>query len=88
MKKAEYKKLRLAYSEKKALIGERLAEFREVLASADDGRIFEELAFCICTAGASAKMGMRESRSDGSRIGLGAFASVSAMEVSRGVSGA
>ena len=59
MKKAEYKKLRLAYSEKKVLIGERLAEFREVLASGDDKRIFEELAFCICTAGASAKMGMR-----------------------------
>ncbi len=59
MKKAEYKKLRLAYSEKKGLIGERLAEFRQVIESGDDGRIFEELAFCICTAGASAKMGMR-----------------------------
>lgn len=59
MKKAEYKKLRRAYSEKRDLIGERLSEFRLVLESGDDGRIFEELAFCICTAGASAKMGMR-----------------------------
>lgn len=59
MKKAEYEKLRRAYSEKRDLIGERLSEFRRVLESGDDGRIFEELAFCICTAGASAKMGMR-----------------------------
>lgn len=59
MSKAEYKKLRRAYLEKRALIGERLSEFRLVLESGDDGRIFEELAFCICTAGASAKMGMR-----------------------------
>lgn len=59
MKKAEYKKLRQAYSEKRDLIGERLSEFRGVLESGDDGRIFEELAFCICTAGASARMGMR-----------------------------
>jgi N-glycosylase/DNA lyase len=59
MSRAEYKKLRRAYSEKRDLIGERLSEFRLVLESGDDGRIFEELAFCICTAGASAKMGMR-----------------------------
>jgi N-glycosylase/DNA lyase len=59
MKKAEYEKLRRAYSEKRALIGERLSEFGRVLESGDDARIFEELAFCICTAGASAKMGMR-----------------------------
>lgn len=59
MKKAEYEKLRRAYSGKRDLIGERLSEFRSVLESGDDGRIFEELAFCICTAGASARMGMR-----------------------------
>ena len=59
MKKAEHQKLRQAYLEKRALIGERLSEFRGVLESGDDARIFEELAFCICTAGASARMGMR-----------------------------
>jgi len=52
-------KLRISYAVKKGIIRARLDEFRRVYSNADDGRIFEELAFCICTAGASAKMGIR-----------------------------
>jgi N-glycosylase/DNA lyase len=59
MKKDLREKLRVSYSAKKEIIRARLDEFRRVYSDADDGRIFEELAFCICTAGASAKMGLR-----------------------------
>jgi len=37
----------------------RLAEFAEVWRSGSDARLFEELVFCIFTAGASARMGLR-----------------------------
>lgn len=37
----------------------RLAEFEEVWRSGSDARLWEELAFCIFTAGASARMGIR-----------------------------
>lgn len=57
--KDSYEKLRQAYIEKKDLIRARLKEFRRVYREGDDKRIFEELAFCICTAGASAKMGLK-----------------------------
>jgi N-glycosylase/DNA lyase len=50
--------LRRDYSEKKPLIVRRLAEFRSVYEKGDRA-IFEELCFCILTAGSSAKMGMR-----------------------------
>lgn len=59
MKKDLCEKLRISYTEKRGIIRARLDEFRQVYSGADDGRIFEELAFCICTAGASAKMGLR-----------------------------
>jgi N-glycosylase/DNA lyase len=54
-----FKRLRLSYAEKRNLIRARLKEFRNTLENGDDKRIFEELAFCILTAGASAKMGIR-----------------------------
>jgi len=54
-----FKKLRNSYVEKKSQIRNRLAEFREIYHSGTDERIFEELVFCICTAGASAKMGLK-----------------------------
>lgn len=57
--KDSYDKLRSAYAEKKDPIRARLKEFKRVYREGDDKRIFEELAFCICTAGASAKMGIR-----------------------------
>ncbi|MFI5323707.1 MAG: N-glycosylase/DNA lyase [Thermodesulfobacteriota bacterium] len=59
MKKYQYEKLGTSYSEKKDIIRTRLNEFGDVRRHGDDERIFEELAFCICTAGASAKMGLK-----------------------------
>jgi N-glycosylase/DNA lyase len=50
--------LRRDYSAKKPLIVKRLAEFRTVYERGDRA-IFEELCYCILTAGSSAKMGMR-----------------------------
>jgi len=50
--------LRIDYQSKKPLIVNRFLEFREVYAQGDDA-IFQELCYCILTAGSSAKMGMR-----------------------------
>ena len=50
--------LRRDYRAKKPLIVRRLAEFRTVYEKGDRA-IFEELCYCILTAGSSAKMGMR-----------------------------
>jgi N-glycosylase/DNA lyase len=50
--------LRRDYRAKKPLIVKRLAEFRTVYERGDRA-IFEELCYCILTAGSSAKMGMR-----------------------------
>ena len=51
--------LKLSYQRKRVLIRSRLSDFKGVLTRGDDLRIFEELAFCIFTAGTSAKMGLR-----------------------------
>jgi N-glycosylase/DNA lyase len=50
--------LKRDYRAKKPLIVKRLAEFRSVYEKGDRA-IFEELCFCILTAGSSARMGMR-----------------------------
>lgn len=50
--------LRRDYRAKRPLIVKRLAEFRNVYGKGDRA-IFEELCYCILTAGSSAKMGMR-----------------------------
>ena len=50
--------LKRDYREKKPRIVKRLAEFRKVY-DKGDAAIFEELCYCILTAGSSAKMGMR-----------------------------
>jgi N-glycosylase/DNA lyase len=50
--------LRKDYRAKKAAIAARLAEFRAVYEQGDEA-VFEELCYCILTAGSSAKMGMR-----------------------------
>ena len=50
--------LRKDYRAKRPLIVKRLAEFRAVYEKGDRA-IFEELCYCILTAGSSAKMGMR-----------------------------
>ena len=54
-----FNKLRNSYAEKREQIRNRLSEFREMYDSGTDESIFEELVFCICTAGASAKMGLK-----------------------------
>jgi N-glycosylase/DNA lyase len=51
--------LRQIYYDKRGVIQERLAEFSRLRESASDERLFEELTFCIYTAGASARMGLR-----------------------------
>jgi len=59
MKKKAYESLKLSYITKKDLIRARLKEFKTIFESGDDIRIFEELVFCIFTAGASARMGLK-----------------------------
>src|SRR5258708_3148051 len=51
--------LKRIYLNKRREIRERLREFRAVGRSASHERLFEELTFCIYTAGASARMGLR-----------------------------
>ncbi|HEU4595522.1 MAG TPA: N-glycosylase/DNA lyase [Pyrinomonadaceae bacterium] len=52
-------KIRAAHRARRAEIKARLAEFDEVWRAASDERLWEELVFCIFTAGASARMGLR-----------------------------
>jgi N-glycosylase/DNA lyase len=52
-------RLRLAHDARRAQIRKRLREFREVWRAGSDARLWEELVYCIFTAGASAKMGLR-----------------------------
>jgi N-glycosylase/DNA lyase len=51
--------IRAAHRERRAAIRRRLDEFAEVWRTATDERLWEELVFCIFTAGASARMGLR-----------------------------
>ncbi len=50
--------LQNSYREKRAAIRARLAEFEAIGREGDDARLFEELVYCIFTAGASARMGL------------------------------
>jgi len=54
-----YNRLKQAYINKKPAIRKRLNDFKKINEEADDNQLFEEMAFCICTAGASAKMGLK-----------------------------
>jgi N-glycosylase/DNA lyase len=51
--------LKQIYQQKRREIKAHLSEFAEVGQTASDERLFEELTFCIYTAGASARMGLR-----------------------------
>ena len=51
--------LREVYEEKREEIRARLAQFEEIGRAGSDERLFEELTFCIFTAAASARMGLR-----------------------------
>jgi N-glycosylase/DNA lyase len=52
-------KLGESYRARGGLIRARLEEFAEVGRAGDEARLFEELVFCIFTAGASARMGLK-----------------------------
>jgi N-glycosylase/DNA lyase len=52
-------RVRAAHKARRKEIRARLAEFAEVWRTGSDARLWEELAFCIFTAGASARMGLR-----------------------------
>ncbi len=54
----ELRELRESYKLKRAAIRERLGDFAAIARDGDDARLFEELVFCIFTAGASARMGL------------------------------
>jgi N-glycosylase/DNA lyase len=51
--------IRATHEARRKEIRARLAEFHEVWRSGSDARLFEELVFCIFTAGASARMGLK-----------------------------
>lgn len=51
--------IRATHRARKKEIRRRLDEFREVWRKGSDERLWEELVFCIFTAGASARMGLR-----------------------------
>jgi N-glycosylase/DNA lyase len=52
-------RLRADYAQRRKEIRARLREFRRVWQTASDSRLWEEMVYCIFTAGASAKMGLR-----------------------------
>jgi len=51
--------LRATYDVRRKEIRSRLREFRQVWKTASDAQLWEEMVFCIFTAGASAKMGLK-----------------------------
>ena len=51
--------LHVAHAARRKEIRARLREFRRVWQTASDARLWEEMVYCIFTAGASAKMGLR-----------------------------
>jgi N-glycosylase/DNA lyase len=51
-------KIRATHRERRREIRARLAEFEAIWRSATDARLWEELVYCIFTAGASARMGL------------------------------
>jgi len=51
--------IRATHKAREKDIRKRLSEFREVWRKGSDARLWEELVFCIFTAGASARMGFR-----------------------------
>lgn len=51
--------IRATHKARKKEIRARLDQFREVWRNSSDARLWEELVFCIFTAGASARMGIR-----------------------------
>jgi N-glycosylase/DNA lyase len=59
MKQSSLALLRASHLQKQSGIRARLNEFAELRSSASDARLFEELVYCLFTAGASARMGLK-----------------------------
>jgi N-glycosylase/DNA lyase len=75
-------RLKSSYVAKRKLIKYRLGEFRNIFEKGDDEKIFEELAFCIFAAGASAKMAVKSVESV-----KGVLMSADSQELSRRLKG-
>ena len=65
-------KIRAAHRARRREIRARLAEFQSVWREATDARIWEEMVYCIFTAGASARMGLRSVEAVRPLLGRGA----------------
>ena len=52
-------RLRVAHAARRPAIRARLREFHQVWQAGSDARLWEEMVYCIFTAGASARMGLR-----------------------------
>lgn len=63
--------IRLAHQARRGEIRARLAQFRTIWKTGSNERLWEELAYCIFTAGASARMGLRSIEAVGSMLGQG-----------------
>jgi N-glycosylase/DNA lyase len=59
MKQSSLALLRASHLQKQSGIRARLNEFAALRSSASDARLFEELVYCLFTAGASARMGLK-----------------------------
>ncbi|HEX5706192.1 MAG TPA: N-glycosylase/DNA lyase [Pyrinomonadaceae bacterium] len=69
---ATVEKIRAAHRARRRAIRERLAEFAALRREASDARLWEELVYCIFTAGASARMGLRSVEAVRELLGAGA----------------
>lgn len=63
--------IRIAHQARRGEIRARLAQFRDIWTSGSNERLWEELAYCIFTAGASARMGLRSIEAVGPMLGEG-----------------
>ncbi len=59
VKGAALDELKSEYARRKDMIEAQLGEFRKMRASADDRKIFEELAYCILTSAVGPKVGLK-----------------------------
>jgi len=72
------------YAERQKEIRLRLREFRNLWKTASDDRLWEEMVFCIFTAGASAKMGLRSVEALRSLLQSGAHHEMSSALIAAG----
>ncbi|HEX8286263.1 MAG TPA: hypothetical protein VF588_23075 [Pyrinomonadaceae bacterium] len=71
-------KILAAHRARRGEIRARLGEFEEVWRTADDARLWEEMVFCIFTAGASARMGLGSIEAVRHLLARGSYAELAA----------